>query len=252
MLSIEGVVKRFGALTAVDGVSFSVRAGERVGLIGPNGAGKSTLFAVLAGAVRQDAGRIDIDGRDVGRLGPAARARLGLARSFQRNALFDPMTVAENLALADIAARGGGWRLRPGARLGEAERVAAAAAAIGLAGALDLPAAALSYGDKRRLEIGLALIAEPRLLLLDEPAAGMGREETAGVRALLAGLPRDLTLILVEHDLDLVFAVVERLVVLAEGRVVFDGPPAAAAADEGVRAAYLGPAEPGFEPRGAA
>lgn len=240
LLQVDGLTKRFGALAAVDGIALKLAPGERLGLIGPNGAGKSTLFALLSGALFPDSGRILLSGEEVSTLDPASRARRGLSRSFQRSALFEPMSVAENLALADIAARGEAWRVFPGKRPGDRARVEKAAAAAGLGAHLARPVSDLSYGDKRRLEIAIALMGEPKLLLLDEPTAGMGAEETAETQARIAALPRDLGIILVEHDLDVVFTLASRVLVMAEGRVVFDGPPIDAATDPSVRRVYLG------------
>lgn len=242
MLRAEGLSKAFGALTATDDVSLALAPGERVGLIGPNGAGKTTLFNILAGEIAPDAGRVLLDGADVTALGPDARARRGLARSFQKNAVFDSISVADNLALADLAARGRAWRWRPGLPADTRDRVAATAERVGLTDQLETPADALSYGAVRQLEVGLALIAEPKALLLDEPTAGMSPEETAAMQALIADLPQETAVLLVEHDMDLVFGLAERLIVMTAGAILFDGAPEDAQRSEAVREVYLGAA----------
>jgi branched-chain amino acid transport system ATP-binding protein len=242
MLRAQGLHKRFGALKVTDGVSLHVPAGSRHAIIGPNGAGKTTLFNLLAGALRPDAGRIELDGADVTRLPPHRRARLGLARSFQRNSLFPGETVRGNLLLADIAARGTGtqlWRRLDRMRESHA-RVEALAERIGLAAMLERPASTLAYGVQRQLELGLALIAQPKLLLLDEPTAGMGPGETGRMLELIDALPRELTVVLIEHDMSLVFDHAERITVLHQGGVLMEGTAEQVRASPVVRETYLG------------
>ncbi len=242
MLKATGLSKSFGALQATRDVSLHLPPGARHALIGPNGAGKTTLFNLLAGEIMPDTGRIILNGRDVTRAAPDTRARAGLGRSFQRNNLFEAETVRQNLLFADIAARGYGWHFwrrlstdRRGNAL--AERVAGQ---VGLADALDRPVASLSYGARRQLEVGLALIGQPKVLLLDEPAAGMSADETDRMLALIDGLPRDLAILIVEHDMDLVFAHAERITVLAQGEVLFEGTPEEVRNSDLVQKTYLG------------
>jgi len=242
MLDVIGLRKRFGALAVTDGVSLSVAAGARHAIIGPNGAGKTTLFELLAGSLRPDAGRIELEGRDITRLPPHRRARLGLARSFQRNSLFPHETVRGNLLLADIAARGSGvqvWR-RLRAMRDAHRRAEAVAEQVGLADRLEHTVSTLAYGVQRQLEVGLALMAGPRLLLLDEPTAGMGPGETGRMLELIDALPRSLTVLLIEHDMALVFGHAERITVLHQGSVLLEGSPDEVRASEAVRAIYLG------------
>ena len=252
VLRATGLRKRFGALAVADGVSLSVAAGARHAIIGPNGAGKTTLFDLLAGSLRPDAGRIELDGHDVTRLPPHRRARLGLARSFQRNSLFPDETVLGNLLLADIAARGTGvqaWRRVRG--LGDAHRRAEAVAArVGVADHLRRRVSSLAYGVQRQLEVGLALMTGPKLLLLDEPTAGMGPGETGSMLALIDALPRSLTVLLIEHDMALVFGHAERITVLHQGAVLLDGSPDEVRGSQAVRDTYLGAPAPDTGPAG--
>ncbi len=225
-----------------DRVSFAVRRGERIALIGPNGAGKSTLFALIAGELRPDRGRVLLRGADVTGLPPESRARRGLSRSFQQDALFEEASVFDSLALAVLAAAGRtGVFWRDPARDPEVvERIAALAAAVGLAEELDRPVRDLSYGARRQLELALALAGRPAVLLLDEPTAGMGPHETELVLERLRALPGEVAVVLVEHDLDVVFAFAHRVLVLHHGRLVFEGRPEEAARSPVVREVYLG------------
>jgi branched-chain amino acid transport system ATP-binding protein len=242
MLRAEGLAKAFGALQVTCGVSLEVALGTRHAIIGPNGAGKTTLFNLLAGELKPDAGRIFIGERDVTALGADARARLGLARSFQRNNLFPGGTVRQNLLLADIAARGYGWQFwtRLSRRDAAHERAAATAERVGLADWFDYPVSTLSYGAQRQLEVGLALIAEPRILMLDEPTSGMSPEETARMMRLIDGLPRDLAVVLIEHDMSVVFAHADRITVLNYGEVLLEGAPEEVRGSAVVQETYLG------------
>jgi branched-chain amino acid transport system ATP-binding protein len=246
MLRATGLSKSFGALQATRDVALHLRQGARHALIGPNGAGKTTLFNLLAGELRADSGQILLDGRDITRATPDARARAGLGRSFQRNNLFETETVRQNLLFADIAAQGHGWhfwrRLTSDRRINAA--VEAMARQVGLDEVLERPVASLSYGARRQLEIGLALMGSPRVLLLDEPAAGMSADETERMLALIAGLPHDLAVLIVEHDMDLVFAHADRITVLNYGQVLFEGTPDEVRRSALVQETYLG-ADPG-------
>jgi branched-chain amino acid transport system ATP-binding protein len=242
VLEVDGVVKRFGALAACDGVSLSLRAGEIHALIGPNGAGKSTLIAQIAGAMRPDAGRIRFLGEDVTALGTAARARRGLARSFQISAVIPDFTVLQNIVLAVQGARGRCWRLwSPALADGEARDIAAAEAArTGLTTRLAVRAEELAHGERRRLELAMALALAPRAFVLDEPMAGMGAEGTLEMTRLLADLRHEAPILLVEHDMDAVFALADRISVLVYGRVIATGTADEIRADPQVQAAYLG------------
>ncbi|MFV0408998.1 MAG: ABC transporter ATP-binding protein [Paracoccus sp. (in: a-proteobacteria)] len=226
MLRLEGIAKSFGGVEVISGLSLEVPAGERLVILGPNGAGKTTLMRLIAGEIRPDAGHILLDGRDTTRLPPEARARAGLGRGFQQVSLFDAFTVEENLIAAAAAAAG---RIGPGRDplrdpgLREAAHLAARRA--GLDG-LSRQAGMVDHGNRRRLDLAMALSGAPRLLLLDEPASGFGPGGAAEIHTLIAGLPHDLTLIVIEHDLDLAFAIAGRIVVLDRGRIIFDGAPA--------------------------
>jgi branched-chain amino acid transport system ATP-binding protein len=241
-LEVVGLTRRFGGLCAVDSVSLEVSPGARHAVIGANGAGKSTLFSLMAGAQRPTAGSVRLAGEDVTRLPEHRRARRGLARTFQHARLFDPATVTDNVALAVRRARGDGyqpWRDRQAEREVES-RVAVLLGLVGLDGQERTPAAALSHGQRRQLEIALALAAEPRVLLLDEPTAGMAAPETRRFVELIHALPESLTVVLVEHGLDVVVGLASRLSVLHLGRLRADGDPVEVRADPAVRRAYLG------------
>jgi len=242
LLVIEQLVKRFGGLVATDAVSLELPAGELHAVIGPNGAGKTTLIAQLAGELMPDAGTVRFAGEDVTRLAPYARARRGLARSFQITSVFREFTALDNVALAVQAHAGHSFRFWRPARAEAALREPARAilAEVGLEGREEVPAATLAHGEKRALEIALALAARPRLLLLDEPTAGMGSEDSARMVRLLATLKGRLTILLIEHDMDAVFALADRITVLVYGRVIATGAPQAIRANAEVRQAYLG------------
>ena len=242
MLDVRGLTKSFGSLKVTDGVDLSLAAGRREAVIGPNGAGKTTFFNLLTGELAPDAGSIRLAGRDVTRLSPDARVRAGLARSFQRNNLFPDMTVHESLAVA-VAVRSGQSRVfwRSFSRAGAVhERAEALAERVGLADSRRSVVKHLSYGSQRQLEVGLALAAEPKLLLLDEPTAGMSPEETRAMQRLIQSLPADLAILLIEHDMDVVFDMAERITVLDYGKVLVSGPPAEIRGSKIVRQIYLG------------
>ena len=241
MIDVQDLRRSFGGVVAVDGVTMRVAKGERRALIGPNGAGKTTLFNVLAGEIAPTSGIVRIDGEDVTRLRPWQRARRGLARMYQRNELFPSLSACENVALV-IAASAGPYRpLRPPP---QADYAAARdlLARVGLAGREALAPRALSHGERRQLELAVALAQDPRILMLDEPTAGMSPAETARIAELIAGLDRELTLIIVEHDMDVVFRLADRVSVLHEGRVIADGTAQQIRGDSRVHDVYLGKA----------
>ncbi|MEP9356038.1 ATP-binding cassette domain-containing protein [Xanthobacter sp. KR7-65] len=242
LLEITGLAKAYGALHVTAGVDLAVKAGEIHALIGPNGAGKTTLVGEIAGEVMPDAGTIRFGGADITRLPVHKRARLGLARAFQITSVFPHFTALENVALAVMAARGRTLRLlRPAASDRAAlEEAAARLDEVGLGARAQVAAGGLSHGEKRALELAMALAARPRLLLLDEPMAGTGPAESAVMVALLEQLKGRYGVLLVEHDMDAVFRLADRISVLVAGRIIACGPPGVVRADPAVRAAYLG------------
>lgn len=242
LLSTDRLVKRFGGLLATDNVTIDVRPGEIHALIGPNGAGKTTLVGQLTGNVAPDSGTIRFAGRDVTRLPPDARVRLGLGRSFQITSVLREFSALENVALALQAHDGHSFRFLADVRKDAARTDAArrGLAAVGLEQRAAAPAAALSHGEQRQLEIAMALAGAPRLLLLDEPMAGMGAEESQRMVELLRGLKRQCGMLLIEHDMDAVFALADRITVLVYGRVLASGAPDEIRAHPDVRQAYLG------------
>ena len=246
-LEARGLTRRFGGLVATNAVSLSLAHGARHALIGPNGAGKTTFVNLLTGVLRPSAGAILLGGADITRLSRDARVRKGLARTFQVNQLFAALTPRESLVLAACEAAGRGhvfWRAA--ARESAAQvRAADLLAAFDLTKEADRLVRTLPYGKQRLLEIALALACAPRVLLLDEPAAGVPEHERHAILAALARLPRDIAILLIEHDMDLVFAFAERITVLVGGAVFAQGAPAEIAADPRVRAAYLGEAGDG-------
>ncbi len=245
MLRLDRLVKSFGALQVTREVSLEVPQGVRHAIIGPNGAGKTTLFNLIAGELQPTSGSIEIGGRDATRLPPNRRARLGLARSFQRNNLFQSETVRNNLLLGDMASRGTGARFWPLLSRESAahERAEAVAAQVGLSDELERLVSELSYGAQRQLEVGLALIAQPKVLLLDEPTSGMSPEETGRMLRLVDDLPRDLAVLLIEHDMDLVFTHADRITVLNYGQVLMEGTPEEVRGSDVVQEIYLGGGE---------
>ncbi len=241
-LEVRGLARHFGALKAVNGVSFAVEPGERRAIIGPNGAGKTTLFNVVAGEVPATSGQVLLAGQDVTRMPPFRRCQLGLARTYQRTNLFPGLPVAENVALAVRQCLGvAGHPFHAAAAVPEVRDCARRQLEeLGLAERAALPAGALSYGEQRQLEIALALASDPSVLLLDEPTAGMSPAETAQMTQLIQRLPRSMTVLIIEHDMDVVFALADRVTVLHYGEVLSDGTPAEVRADPPVQEAYLG------------
>jgi branched-chain amino acid transport system ATP-binding protein len=242
VLETRGLVKRFGGLAATDGVSLSVARGARHALIGPNGAGKTTLINLLTGVLAPTAGSILLDGRDITALSVHRRVRLGMVRTFQITQLFGGLTPVASLALAVSSRLGrsaGVWK-----RLGDDATVAAECdellARFGLADVMDQPVASLAYGKRRLLEIATALACGPRLLLLDEPVAGVPAGDRQEIFDRIGALPGDVSVLLIEHDMDLVFNFARTVTVLVNGAVFAEGDPASIAADPQVRAVYLG------------
>ena len=241
VLTVSGLTRRFGGVVAVSDVDLAIAPGERRAVLGPNGAGKSTLFNLIAGADHPTSGGIELFGRDVTHLGARRRTRMGLSRTFQTSRLLTGLTVADNLYLAAIGVDGGRFRLvRTGRDAAARERAQRTAASVGMTDRLDTLAGDLSHGEQRQLEIGLALIAEPRLLLLDEPAAGLSRAERQLLTQLLLSLDREVTLLLIEHDMDVALTVAERVTMMHDGVVIVDGTPAEIRADQRVHDLYLG------------
>ncbi len=242
LLEIRSLAKHFGGVVATDEVSLEVRAGEVHALIGPNGAGKTTLVAQISGSLAPDAGSIIFDGRDVTRLAQHQRVRAGLARSYQITSIFRRSSVIENLALA-VQARSGsslGFWQPVASESGLVDEARLIAAEIGLSDRADIAGGELAHGEQRALEMGLALATRPRLLLLDEPMAGMGPEESQRIIGLIERVRRSVSVVLVEHDMDAVFRLADRISVLVNGRVIATGVPDEIRANEEVRRAYLG------------
>jgi len=241
VLRVRGLTRRFGGVVAVGDVDLDIAPGERRAVLGPNGAGKSTVFNLIAGADHPTSGSIELFGRDVTRLGARQRTRMGLSRTFQTSRLLTGLTVEDNLYLAAIGVQGGRFRLVRTGRDAEArERARRTAASVGMTDRLETLAGDLSHGEQRQLEIGLALVAEPRMLLLDEPAAGLSRSERQLLTRLLLSLDRDVTLLLIEHDMDVALTVGERVTMMHDGLVIVEGTPAEIRADQRVHDLYLG------------
>ena len=245
LLEARALQKRYGGLVATDSVSLAIGRGECHALIGPNGAGKTTLIGQLAGTLASDAGSVLFAGRDVTALGAHQRARLGFARSFQITSVLASFSVIDNVALAVQAVSGSSFRFwRPvDAEPALAARAMEVLRAVGLAAHARAMAADLSHGEHRQLELALALATQPQLLLLDEPMAGMGPEESQRMVELIAGLKGSHTLLLVEHDMDAVFRLADRISVLVAGRIIATGAGEAIRANAEVRHAYLGEEE---------
>ncbi len=245
VLSAQGLVKRFGGITATSNVTLNLRRGARHALIGPNGAGKTTLINLLTGVLQPTEGRIVLEGQDITRLAPHQRVRRGMVRTFQINQLFDSMTPLQTLALVISQQKGLGdqwWRA-----LGTSKDVADLARQLleqfHLGDAQNQPTQVLAYGKRRLLEIAIALACEPRVLLLDEPVAGVPAGEREELLQTVAALPADVSVLLIEHDMDLVFSFANRMTVLVNGAVLTEGDPDQIANDARVKAVYLGQGE---------
>lgn len=241
-LEVRDLSKSFGGVQALDGVTFSVERGERRAVIGPNGAGKTTLFHAIAGTFLPSSGTIALFDREIARLPPHARARLGLARTFQITNLFPHLTLLENVLLAVQASDGGGFGLlRPmTARRHLFEKAERLLDEWGLAASARRLVMHLSYGDQRQVELILALAGSPRVLLLDEPMAGLAPAETAQVVAMIGRLPREITILMIEHDMDVAFEFADRITVLHQGRLIADGNGETIRNDSQVSEIYLG------------
>jgi ABC-type branched-subunit amino acid transport system ATPase component len=242
VLETSGLDKRFGGIVATNQVSLRVEKGARHALIGPNGAGKTTLINLLTGVLRPSSGRIFLDGQDISSLEPHRRVRLGIARTFQINQLFMDLTPLETLGLAVSERLGSGsdwWRL-VGTKGGVIDEIVSLLERFGLGDVMDARTAVLPYGKQRLLEIALAFACRPRVLLLDEPAAGVPEAERHEILATIATLPADVTVLLIEHDMDIVFSFADRISVLVNGELFVEGTPEEVARDPRVKAVYLG------------
>ena len=242
MLEVHNLSKAFGGLQVTRNVSFRLEKGERRVILGPNGAGKTTLFNLLVGELKPTAGDILVGGTSISGMSVSQRSRMGLSRSYQKNNLFEDLTVRENLTLAAAAAQGKiAWLVRDSFRdTGVKEAVEEAAELVSLTDLLDTPVKAASYGNRRQLEVGIALATRPKLLLMDEPTSGVGPSMIEGFHHLLKSLPEDLTVLIIEHDMDLAFDVADRITVLNFGEVVFEGTPDETRGNPVVRDIYLG------------
>jgi len=245
LLQVENLAKRFGGIVATDDLSIAIPEGQLHAVIGPNGAGKTTLIAQLSGQLTPDSGRVQFAGNDITALPMPARSALGLARSFQITSLFLDLSVLDNVALAVQAHAGHSFHFWRNAReqLELRDPARAALARVGLKARENLPASALSHGEHRQLELAMAVASKPRMLLLDEPMAGLGPEESARMVAMLRELKKELTILLVEHDMEAVFALADRITVLVYGRVIASGKPEEIRSNAQVRDAYLGEQE---------
>ena len=242
MLDVSNLCKNFGGLQVSRNIGMQLEKGERRVVLGPNGAGKTTLFNLLAGTLQPTSGEILLDGERITGLNVEQRARRGLSRSYQKNNLFEGLTVRENLELAAVTAQGRTAsffsRVHDSAEIREI--VEEVAEMVGLEDKLELGVAHASYGNRRQLEVGLALATRPKLLLMDEPTSGVGPGMIDTFHRLIASLPRELTIVIIEHDLDLGFDVADRITVLNYGEVVFEGTPEETKGSAVVREIYLG------------
>lgn len=244
VLELQDLSVSFGGLRAVDGVSAVVESNRITTVIGPNGAGKSTLFNLISGAIRPHSGRVLVSGRDMTGASPHRLQRVGLARSFQITNLFFELSVAENLRLAAQVLEPGSRMLQPlGASRRARERVHEALERFGLQDVADSPAAALSHGDQRRLEIAVALVCRPKILLLDEPTQGMSHGDTEAAAEMIRSLAAEVTVLLIEHDIGLVMNLSNRVIVMHQGRILASGTPQEVRANEAVQSAYFGHAD---------
>ncbi len=242
LLAVAGLAKAYGGVQAVAGVDFALEEGEFLALIGPNGAGKTTCFNMLGGQIRPDRGTVRFAGRDITGLAPRRISRLGVARTFQITRSFASMSVRENVQLALIARHRRVFSFLPRAAGLYGEDAMALLERVGMASQAERPCGILAYGDLKRVELAVALAQAPRLLLMDEPTAGMAAQERLMLMALAAGLARaqGISLVFTEHDMDVVFAHADRIIVLDRGRILAEGSPAAVRADPRVREVYLG------------
>lgn len=240
ILNVDHLAKNFGALAAVNRVSFSVEPGERRAIIGPNGAGKTTLFNLISGELEPSSGHAQFRGHEITKLPPNARAQLGMARTFQRNNLFLGLSVWENVRLAGHPLKSVAPRAFGGTELANSKIIRENLERVGLIERRDTLARNLSYGEQRQLELAIALATQPKILLLDEPAAGMSPAETNRLLELLREMPRTITLLIIEHDMDVVFGLAERVTVLHYGQVIADGTAETVRVDPRVLEVYLG------------
>jgi branched-chain amino acid transport system ATP-binding protein len=241
-LAIENVTKYFGGIRAVDGVSVQVEPGERRVLIGPNGAGKTTLFHCVTGTLRPSSGQVRFFGRDVTNLSESRRTGLGMGRTFQITNVLTDLSAGENVALAILGTDGRKWIMHHAvsALKSVRERAVQGLEAVGLAERIDEPVNLLSYGERRQLELALALNTNPRALFLDEPCAGLSPSERQRISALVADLPRSITIVMIEHDMDVALRLADRVTVLDRGRVIAEGTSREIQADPQVRNVYFG------------
>ena len=241
-LRLRGVGRRFGGLLAVDGVDLDVVHGERRAILGPNGAGKTTLFNVICGDLPASSGTVELFGEDVTKKPARSRAKLGLARTYQQARLFDGLTVEDSIYLSIVGVEGGRLRpvVLPSRERAIRERARAAAGRVAISDKLREQVGSLSHGEHRQVALAMALAAEPKALMLDEPASGLSRGERHLLTELLLGLDRDITLILIEHDMDIALTVAERVTMMHDGRVIVEGTPAEIRANEIVHDLYLG------------
>ena len=241
-LATSGISKRFGQLVVADAISIGLPQGARYALIGPNGAGKTTLINLITGMLEPDAGTVTLGGKDITTLPPHQRVRRGLVRTFQINALFPQLSALEAVTLAVNERRGtsGSWLGALGRQREAIEEAHGILASLKLAAHCHRPARELAYGRQRLLEIALALATKPKVLLLDEPAAGVPKEESAELFAAIAALPPDITVLFIEHDMDLVFRFATRIIVMVRGQVLVEGTPQEIGTDARVKEVYLG------------
>ena len=241
ILRLRGVGRRFGGLAAVSDVDLDVAHGERRAILGPNGAGKTTLFNLIAGDIPVSSGTITFLGEDLGAIPAAGRTQRGIGRTYQKSRLFLGLSVEDNLYLAVLGTRGGHLRMRRSARDAQArERAAELAGAVGLAARLGTLVGSLSHGEQRQLEVAMARASDPKLMLLDEPASGLSRGERAALTDLLMGLDSTITLLIIEHDMDVALRVAGRVTMMHDGRKIVEGTPDEIRANELVHELYLG------------
>ena len=240
-LRLRGAGRRFGGVPAVQHVDLDLRLGERRAILGPNGAGKTTLFNLIAGDFPPTAGTIEVLGTDVTALPPRSRPSLGLSRSYQKSRLFGGLTVLDNLYIALRGKRGGRLRWYRGRADAELlDRARHAADQVALGGVIDVPVGSLSHGEQRQLEVAMAQVTDPKVIMLDEPASGLSRGERERLTELLHAIPREVTLVLIEHDMDVALNVAEYVTMMHDGRKIVEGTPAEIRANELVHDLYLG------------